>query len=202
MPVDVEAEVLSNVRLSDEYNILSLAAEAIATSTAPGQFVMIKPSRGLDPLLRRPYSVFEIIDESGTPRGVSLLNKKVGAGSRMLYELRAGDRVACLGPLGVPFETVAPPQEALMVAGGVGVAPFATLAAALARRGTRSTLFYGARTGHELFRVDLFASLGVRLVLSTEDGSRGARGFVTAPLEDELRRLASSTDMMVYACGP
>ena len=75
-----------------------------------------------------------------------------------------------------------------MVAGGVGLAPFATLTEALQERGTKTTLFYGARTGAELFYLDWFTSRGVRVVLSTEDGSVGERGRVTAPLEHALRQ--------------
>jgi dihydroorotate dehydrogenase electron transfer subunit len=87
-----------------------------------------------------------------------------------------------------------------MVAGGVGLAPFATLADALIARGTASTLFYGARTGPELFYLDWFAERGVRVVLSTEDGSRGERGRITLPLERELRQ--TREPVTVYACGP
>ena len=60
MPVDVEARVISNTRLSPDYNVIALAAPEIAAATAPGQFVMVKPGRGCDPLLRRPFSVFEV----------------------------------------------------------------------------------------------------------------------------------------------
>ena len=87
-----------------------------------------------------------------------------------------------------------------MVAGGVGLAPFVTLTEALVERGTPATLFYGARTGQELFYLDWFASRGVRLALTTEDGSTGERGRVTAPLERELRR--AEGNVTVYACGP
>ena len=87
-----------------------------------------------------------------------------------------------------------------MVAGGVGLAPFATLTEALLERGAKTTLFYGARTGAELFYLDWFASRGVRLVLSTEDGSKGERGRVTLPLEQALRE--TSSEVMIYACGP
>ena len=74
-----------------------------------------------------------------------------------------------------------------MVAGGVGLAPFATLAEALRARGVRRALFYGARRAAELFYLDFFRDLDVELVLTTEDGSLGERGRVVAPLE---RRLA------------
>ena len=89
-----------------------------------------------------------------------------------------------------------------MVAGGVGLAPFATLAEALASRGVRSTLFYGARRADELFCLNLFRDLGVELVLTTEDGSAGERGRVVAPLERRLAARPADAPVAVYACGP
>jgi dihydroorotate dehydrogenase electron transfer subunit len=89
-----------------------------------------------------------------------------------------------------------------MVAGGVGLAPFATLAESLAEARVPSTLFYGARSERELFHLDFFARLGVRLVLATEDGSRGERGRVTAPLEQALGSRSRRDPVAVYACGP
>lgn len=203
MPVDVDAEVISNTRLSDDYSVVALAAPAVASLARPGQFVMVKPSRGLDPLLRRPFSIFEILrGADGEPAGVSLLNKRAGAGTRLLYEVEAGARVGCLGPLGRPFEPVDPPAEAWMVAGGVGLAPFVTLAEALRARGTPTRLFYGARRASELYYVDLFERLGADPVLATEDGSRGIRGFVTAPLDAALRAAPRNRDVRLYVCGP
>jgi dihydroorotate dehydrogenase electron transfer subunit len=88
-----------------------------------------------------------------------------------------------------------------MVAGGVGLAPFALLAEALHARGTAMTLFYGARTAAELFYLDFFERLGVRIVLTTEDGSAGERGRITRPLERELAALENRSALL-YACGP
>jgi dihydroorotate dehydrogenase electron transfer subunit len=95
-----------------------------------------------------------------------------------------------------------PPAEAWMVAGGVGLAPFATLAARLQLVGTPATLFYGARTAAELFYVELFERLGVHVVLATEDGSRGVTGRVTAPLADALEATAPDREVRLYVCGP
>ena len=89
-----------------------------------------------------------------------------------------------------------------MVAGGVGLAPFATLAQALHARGVKSTLFYGARRGAELFYLDFFRALDVELVLATEDGSAGELGRVVAPLERRLAARAPESPVMLYACGP
>jgi dihydroorotate dehydrogenase electron transfer subunit len=203
MPIDVEAEVLWNRRLSPDYNVLALAAPAIGARVEPGQFVMVKTARGQDPLLRRPFSVFEILHaDDGTPAGFTILNKRVGTGTARLYVATPGQTLSCLGPLGRPFTLVDPPVEAWMVAGGVGLAPFATLAERLRERGCTVTLFYGARQAHELFAVDLFESMAVRVVLATEDGSCGVRGLVSEPLADELERRKPDAPLMLYVCGP
>ena len=203
MPVDIAAEVLANRALSPDYSVLTLAAPAIAAAAAPGQFVMVKASSGTDPMLRRPFSVFEVLrDSRGTAVGISLLNKRIGVSTTQLYEARPGQRIACLGPLGRPFSVVEPPAEAWMVAGGVGLAPFAALAEALRARRVSCTLFYGARRAEELFHLDLFRALGVELVLTTEDGSLGEHGRVVAPLDRRLAAHRSDRAVMVYACGP
>jgi dihydroorotate dehydrogenase electron transfer subunit len=202
-PLDTLAEVIANTWLSSDYNVIAVAAPEIARLTRPGQFVMVKTSRGLDPLLRRPYSVFERIrGGDGMPSGVSLLNKRVGVGTSLLYDLRVGDTLAILGPLGQPFIPVDPPAQAWMVAGGVGLAPFATLAEALVERGTSMTLFYGARTAPDLYYASFFERLGARLVLTTEDGTLGEAGRVTLPLERALAAASASQAISIYACGP
>ena len=203
MPIDVAADVIENRPLSSDYNVLALAAPAIAAAAAPGQFVMVKAGPGFDPLLRRPFSVFEILrDATGAATGLTILSKRIGVSTGLLYDKGRGQRVDCLGPLGRPFTVVDPPTDAWMVAGGVGLAPFATLAQALRARGVTSTLFYGARRGAELFYLDFFRALDVELVLTTEDGSAGERGRVVAPLDRRLAARAPSSTVMLYACGP
>jgi dihydroorotate dehydrogenase electron transfer subunit len=200
---DVAADVIANTRLSSDYNVLALAAPEVARQAAPGQFVMVKAAPGFEPLLRRPFSIFEILrDASGQVTGLTLLNKRVGVGTTRLFEARPGDRINCLGPLGRPFVPVDPPAEAWMIAGGVGLAPFVTLADALAARRTPATLFYGGRSTSDLFYEELFERLGVRLVLATEDGTRGEAGRVTAPLTRALAAHPADRPLTLYACGP
>jgi dihydroorotate dehydrogenase electron transfer subunit len=202
VPFDVDARVLENRRLSSDYNVLSLEAPAIAEATAPGQFVMVKPGRGIDPLLRRPFSVFEVLRDNGRPVGVSILSKRVGMTTSQIFEAGTGDRVQCLGPLGRPFTLPDPPAEVWMVAGGVGLAPFWTVAGTLAARGVPMTLFYGGRRDADLFYLDVFEQFGATLALSTEDGSRGDRGRVTVPLERALAARGPGRDVRLQACGP
>lgn len=203
VPVDVEARVIANTRLSADYHVLALEAPDIAARTRPGQFVMVKPARGFDPLLRRPFSVFEILrEERGGPTGMSLLGKIVGRGTGLLYALEPGDRLACLGPLGRPFTPPPADGPVWFVAGGVGLAPFATLAEACLARGLRPTLFYGARRAQDLHCAEWFSARGVDVRTATEDGSAGAHGFVTAPLAEALTALAPAARPAIYVCGP
>jgi dihydroorotate dehydrogenase electron transfer subunit len=213
--VDVAAEVISNVHLSSDYNVLALAAPDIAERALPGQFVMVKAGDRLEPLLRRPFSVFEVLEERGRIVGLSLLSKRIGPSTTLIFDAKPGDRIQCLGPLGRPFAPVSAPDEAWLVAGGVGLAPFATLATVLRARDIKVKLYYGARRAAELFYLDLFETMGVTLVLATEDGSRGEQspmrgsrewvaepGRVTVPLERDLRARESGENVMLYACGP
>src|SRR6266496_3023956 len=159
MALDVAAEVLANLPLSADFNRLSLAAPAIAAATAPGQFVMVKANTSHDPLLRRPFSVFEVLRSGdGTAIGLTILNKRIGATTRLLYDAKPGQRIACLGPLGLPWPVI------------------------------------DAGTEREA------CLRGVSLVLTTEDGSAGEHGRVTAPLERHLAERQSAA--AVYACGP
>lgn len=203
MPSDFAAEVIGNTPLSHDYNVLRLKAPWIAAEAQPGQFVMVKVATGHDPLLRRPFSVFEILrDDRGAPLGISVLNKRIGPSTRLIYSAREGERVACLGPLGRPFSLVEPGTIVWMVAGGVGLAPFLALAEALTARGVSTTLVYGARRAEELFYLDVFRAMGVHLVVTTEDGSAGEQGRVIAPLERELAAHGAEESAMIYACGP
>src|SRR5204863_3237189 len=114
--VDVAAPVVANCALSDDYNVLALAAPAIGARVAPGQFVMLKAGDGFDPLLRRPFSVFEVLrDEHGAATGLTILSKRIGPSTRLLYDARSGESIACLGPLGRPFTLVDAPIGAWMI---------------------------------------------------------------------------------------
>jgi len=74
-PIDIDATVIANARLSSEYSVLSLAAPQVGARTQPGQFVMVKPAGVTDPLLRRPFSVFEVLrNAQGVITGISILN--------------------------------------------------------------------------------------------------------------------------------
>ena len=99
-----DARVIENRSLGGGYFVLRLGGCESLANTIPGQFVMVKPGHDLNPLLRRPFSVFEVLrNPVGKPTGISLLSKRIGVTTRALYDVEPGACVQCLGPLGRPF---------------------------------------------------------------------------------------------------
>ena len=194
MPANREARLLAREALGSSYFVLTFHHPEVAGEARAGQFVMIKAGLSAEPPLRRPFSILSIDPAQGS---FSLFIKAIGQGTRALCALELGAPAQCLGPLGRPFTPPLADEEALLVAGGYGIAPFRLFAEGLHGR---ARVFYGGRTVHDLQLRERFEPLGVPLVPATEDGSLGARGRVTAPLVEHLD--ATPRAVRLYACGP
>ena len=195
-PANRDSPLVAKQPLPGAYVLLTFRHPEIAGTARAGQFVMIKAGTSAEPPLRRPFSILDVDPAAGTFR---LFLKAVGAGSRALADLRVGELAQCLGPLGVPFTPPPPGTEALMVAGGYGIAPFHLFSRELRAAGLAGRVFYGGRTEGDLQIRDAFFGL-VPLVAATDDGSAGHRGRVTEPLDAHLA--AHPGPFQVYACGP
>jgi dihydroorotate dehydrogenase electron transfer subunit len=201
MPQDLPAAVARNLDLGHGHFLLEFFAPQAAAEMVPGQFFMIGIP-GAEVLLRRPFSVCGLPGTfADAPEGsVQVLYKVVGRGTALLSSLRPGAPLTALGPLGRGFDLeVASGVRPLLVAGGIGSAPFPALAAGLAARGTRPALVYGARSAGDLPLLDWFRERCDAVTVATEDGSLGRRGLVTEPLEDLL---AGAGATRIYGCGP
>ncbi len=179
-------------QVAENVYTLEFASERIARATLPGQFLNIKPNNSLDPLLRRAYSVHRVRDGH-----VEIIFNVVGRGSAILARKVPGDSLDVMGPLGVPFHYEGEYETAILVSGGVGIAPMPVLGDRLAAMGKRVVNIHGARTA------GMIAADG-RLInarYATDDGSLGFHGNVVgllaAFLQDEEAGRAR-----VFACGP
>jgi dihydroorotate dehydrogenase electron transfer subunit len=162
----------------------------------PGQFAMLAAAErwggGEDerPYLARAFSIARFSQGEA-----HYLLEDVGPGTRRLCELGAGDRLWVLGPLGQGFTTPRDDRRALLVGGGVGIAPLAIWQDELARQDIPAQALLGFRDGP---RAEGAALLGAAQV-ATDDGSAGRHGLVTDLLVEQLERDGHAT---VYACGP
>jgi dihydroorotate dehydrogenase electron transfer subunit len=204
--------VLENVRIARDTYRIRLADPALARDIRPGQFVMIRPGPGTDPLLGRPFALYDVArDESGAPAAVDVVYQVVGRGTAALADARPGDRLAAWGPLGNGF---GPPPDgpALFVAGGIGQTPFLALGRWWAGEETYggvrhahtsappATLLYGVRTAAFLAGLDDFRGRGIAVEAATDDGTAGHHGRVTDLLERRLRH--GERPAKVVGCGP
>ncbi len=200
------ATVLFNQQVAPGYWRIRLTAPAAFADAEPGQFVMVRVGNAIDPLLRRPFAVFDagLLQEQGAsseqPAYFEMLYHVVGKGTAKLADMKAGQPVDILGPLGKGFVTGAADEDKLLVGGGIGLAPLYLLAKSLLAQKAKVHLFAGGRSSEDVLCFDEFAQLGASCHAATNDGSFGEAGFVTAPLTRYLDQLQGRAS--IYACGP
>jgi dihydroorotate dehydrogenase electron transfer subunit len=181
-------EVVQVVARVQETPTIATLRFPFAPVSVPGQFVMLWVP-GDDEL---PMSLSYT---EGPSKGVTV--KAVGDTSRRILSLHPGDPVGVRGPYGRGFDLSA--RHVLLVAGGSGAASLAPAAELAARTGARFTVALGATSVAELLFADRFRTMGAEVVVSTDDGSAGERGFVTGPT---ARLLDDQRFDAVWTCGP
>jgi dihydroorotate dehydrogenase electron transfer subunit len=167
---------------------LDLIAPELAALTRPGQYVMAIPP--LDDAAAVALGVHDAREG-----GIRLLFFVTGPRTKALSLLAGGDALSLFGPLGNGF-SLESLHDVAIVAGGVGIASVLLAARELRANGARVRLFYGARTVQRLVEREPFVRAGCEIVVATEDGSEGTRGFVTDALQ------ASAMPQQILACGP
>ncbi|HEY8379588.1 MAG TPA: dihydroorotate dehydrogenase electron transfer subunit [Nannocystis sp.] len=202
-PAQFEVRVEANRRLGGGYFLLELAASGPTpvAEAQPGQFVMLRGQWGRELLNPRAFSVLAVPD----PARFTILAKAYGEGTRRLKASVPGDRLTVTGPLGVAFPAPREGVRDLLVAGGVGLPPlhfYARRAHETGRAG-QVEIFYGGRDKDDLVLLADFEAWKVAAHLATEDGSLGARGYVTAALIPRLHAArAAGEPVRLLACGP
>lgn len=211
--LDKIARVIENRPLTGGHFILAVHSPEQAPQIRPGQFAMVRALGRSDVLLRRPMSIYDVRPARNTRKGnsklevIELLYKVVGRGTKLMAELKPGDEVGLLAPLGHGFESAEylplaqKADEVLQVAGGIGIAALLLPAREVHRAGIPQRLFFGGRRKADLVGLDPFKACIEKTVLATEDGSRGHQGYVTAPLADYLEKNAKKS-FVLMVCGP
>jgi dihydroorotate dehydrogenase electron transfer subunit len=191
----LDLTVNSVERLTPKHVLIRLTDSQPLPKMLPGQFVEVRVDGSPTTFLRRPISI-NFIDREHNE--LWLMVAMIGDGTRQLGNLKTGDTLNCVLPLGnsftLPSQTSEKPSY-LLVGGGVGMAPMLYLGAQLKKMGINPTFLLGGRTKADILELDLFKRIG-RVCMTTEDGSIGEKGFVTnhSVLTEHFDR--------IYTCGP
>jgi dihydroorotate dehydrogenase electron transfer subunit len=196
------SKVLFNEKVGPAYYKIGLSCSDHYRLAKPGQFIMLRITGPAGPLLRRPFSIHNLIASNGAAEGLELLYKVVGKGTAALALQKPGDSVDILGPLGSGFLIPPRAKHIYIVGGGIGIAPLVFLVSQLQCQKTdlsNCRVFIGGRSKEDLLCLSDFARLGVSVQASTDDGSAGDQCLVTHPLENAVEHLAPD---IIAACGP
>ncbi|MCK4563536.1 MAG: dihydroorotate dehydrogenase electron transfer subunit [Verrucomicrobia bacterium] len=192
--------VVEHHNFQGDYRILRLASPEIGPLVKPGQFLHLLIPRLGDRILRRPFSIYKADAE-----GIAILYKPVGRGSEAMRPLRPGDMVDIIGPLGNGYPELAEGKIPVLVAGGYGNAALYLKAKELPVKGIA---FFGGRTAEDILCVDEFKALGWDVRPSTDDGSLGTKGLVTAAFDPWMQELGARSGeqgvekIELFVCGP
>jgi len=189
--LQLKFKIISNLPVGGKYFKLTLDAGKIAQRAIPGQFIMLKVSDGLSPLLRRPLGVHRV-----NKNKVELLYEVIGPGTKILMQKKPGEYLDIIGPLGNGFTLK---QRPVLIAGGMGVAPLVFLAGKLSRQ--KPLVLIGAKTKNHILCVKEFKKFSCAVKIATDDGSLGFKGRVTDLFRDYLSTINHRT-LTIYACGP
>lgn len=213
------AEIVEHEPMARNTWRMRLRCPEIARRILPGQFFMIRVPGRSDPLLGRPFALYDVFGNTDGPEGVDFGYVVVGKLTSLLTSLGIGEKVEIWGPLGNGFPP--PPEGHLIIAaGGIGQTPFlAVIREALKRREygdparkvvrppSKITLCYGVRSAEYLAGVDEFQKEGIDVRIATDDGSAGHHGFVTDLVKQIVGRPSSGEDQLsdrttIICCGP
>jgi dihydroorotate dehydrogenase electron transfer subunit len=189
----LDLRVVSVEQIHARYVLIKLTDDQQLPEMLPGQFVEVRVDGSPNTFLRRPISINFVDREKNE---LWLLIATVGDGTRQLAKLQPGDLLNCILPLGNGFCAEGGSSVPLLIGGGVGVAPLLYLGAELAKNGIKPTFLLGARTKNDLLLLDEFKKYG-RVVITTEDGSEGEKGFVTNHSLLQQERFDR-----IFTCGP
>jgi dihydroorotate dehydrogenase electron transfer subunit len=207
--IEQEVKIIFNRRLGEKIYLLGIEARDMGALAEPGQFIMLRVDPGIDPLLRRPFSICGQRDE----KTLLILYRIIGRGTALLSGKRQGEHLSALGPLGRGFPGPGKRNFPVLIGGGVGLAPLLYLAQSLTRSDSReeaptfgrgSLLFLaGFSNKKEVIPLTEVVEPLPRLSVSTEDGSLGHHGLVTDLFQKHLISFTERQEKVrVFACGP
>lgn len=192
MPEAIKAKLIEKEFLKNDILRFKVEAKNIAEISKPGNFIEIRVTDTTEPFLRRPISIYNLEKEEGT---LEFIFQIKGEGTRLLSKKQEGDLIDIVGPLGMGTFKINNYQKIAVIGGGIGVFPLYELSKEANKENRNVNIYLGFRDKENVLLEDEFKNVSKKLVITTDNGTYGIKGFAI----EELKKDLSNIDC-IYAC--
>lgn len=196
MPVSQNCKILKKKFLKDDICSMTISSKEIAKVAMPGQFLNIRVIDNIEPLLRRPISIYNVNEKNGE---IEFIFQIKGKGTNLLARREEGEYLDIIGPLGNGKFDLKNYKNIAIIGGGIGVFPLHELSKRAKEKGVHSKIYIGYRNKENVILEDEFKKVCDELILATDDGSYLRKGFAIQFLKEDAK---NNKPDCIYACGP
>ena len=197
MKINCKAEIIKIEKLKEDIYKFSVKAEEIVSQAKPGQFIEIRVVDWVEPLLRRPISIYNLEKETGT---LEFIFQVKGKGTTLLAQRKVGEKLDIIGPIGYGTFSIKEYKKVAIIGGGIGIFPLYELSKQLKQNtSTNVSVYIGFRNKDLITLEEEFKSVSDKLTITTDDGSYGIKGFAINELKKDYEKEKPDC---IYACGP
>lgn len=189
-----DMKVISNKNLNTKYFLLTLEPPDVMPVILPGQFAQVEIKNSKNTFLRRPLSIHDVDYKNNT---IKLLVQIIGEGTKKLSEIKVGESLNMVYPLGNSF-SISQKENILLVGGGCGIAPLLYLARVMSENNIKVTTLIGGASETDILEADEYRKYG-EVLITTMDASLGEKGLVTQHSVFNTDKLSFNA---IYTCGP
>lgn len=192
MPEAIKAKLIEKEYLKNDILRFKVEANKIVETAKPGNFIEIRVTDTTEPFLRRPISIYNLEKTEGT---LEFIFQIKGEGTRLLSKKQEGDLIDIVGPLGMGTFKLNNYKNIAIIGGGIGVFPLYELSKEANKENRNVNIYLGFRDKENVLLEDKFKNVSQKLVITTDDGTYGIKGFAI----EELKKDLSNIDC-IYAC--
>lgn len=197
MKVNCKAKLVKKEQLKEDIYYFSVQADEIAKNAKPGNFIEVRINETVEPLLRRPISIYQIDKEKGI---IEFIFQIKGKGTNLLAKKQIGEEIEIMGPLGYGTFEIKDYKNVAIIGGGIGIFPLYELAKELKEQTTSKVdIYLGFRNKDLVVLEEEFTKVSDKLILTTDDGSYGIQGFAINELKKQIEQ---NKPDKIFACGP
>ena len=196
MPEVVKAKLVKKEYLKPDIVRFKVEASKIVENAKPGNFLEIRVSETTVPFLRRPISIYNLNKDEGT---LEFIFQIKGEGTKLLSKKEEGDLIDIIGPLGMGTFKISNYENIAIIGGGIGVFPLYELSKEAKKDGREVNIYLGFRNKDYVLLEQEFKDVSDKLIITTDDGTYGIKGFAINELEKDLENKKIDC---IYACGP